>query len=299
MKTILVTGAQGQLGQEFQVVGRKNHQFKFVYTDRSQIDLTLPKSLRFITELKPDLVINCAAYTAVDLAESEPDLALQVNALILKDLGAICHRLSIPIVHFSSDYVYHNYLRRPLRETDPTRPKGVYAKTKLKGEKLLLKHHSYPLIFRISWLYSSFGHNFPKTMLRLTKEKEMLTIVRDQIGAPTYARDVAEMVMHIVSTTKKKEDWQSQMGVFNYCNTSTTSWAGIAQHIVERTGNSCDILPIPSTKYPTPAPRPRYSVLNLAKFRRNFHLPIRHWKEGLDDCLDLLLNEKERSAVIK
>ena len=292
MKSILVTGANGQLGHEFQHISQHAPGVNFVFTDRTQIDLSKPSTLQMIDEVHPDILINCAAYTAVDKAESEPEKAMAYNGLILKDIAQRCARLNIHIVHFSSDYVYHNFLRRPLLESDPTRPKGIYAKSKLKGEKVLLRYHPNPLIFRISWLYSSFGHNFPKTILRLINERDQLNIVNDQIGAPTYARDVAQMVIRLVEQPNSKELWQKKAGIYNYCNAGTTSWAGIAQHIVKKMDGHCKISPIPSVKYPTPAPRPRYSVLNLGKLRRNFDLPIMHWRDSLDDCLDLLLNEK-------
>lgn len=292
MKSILVTGASGQLGREFEFLSQRTPDINFVFTDRTQIDLSKPSTLQMIDEVHPDILINCAAYTAVDKAESEPEKAMAYNAFILKDIAQRCARLNIQLIHFSSDYVYHNFLRKPLVESDPTRPKGVYAKSKLKGEKVLLRHHPSPLIFRISWLYSSFGHNFPKTILRLIAERDQLSIVNDQIGAPTYARDVAQMVVRLLEETDPKELWDKKAGIYNYCNAGATSWAGIAQHIVKRMESNCRILPIPSVKYPTPAPRPRYSVLNLGKFKRNFDLPISLWQDSLDDCLDLLLNEK-------
>ncbi|NND09469.1 MAG: dTDP-4-dehydrorhamnose reductase [Saprospiraceae bacterium] len=290
MKSILVTGAAGQLGSEFERLSRSIKDFHFIFTTRTQIDLARPETFETINDLQPDIVINCAAYTAVDQAESERETAMAYNANILADLAQICAAREIPIIHFSSDYVYHNALRRPLRETDPTRPKGAYAKSKLKGEKVLLQHHPNPLIFRVSWLYSSFGHNFPKTILRLIKERDLLNIVNDQIGAPTYASDVARMVVEV--SRQMEGLWHEKFGIYNYCNIGTTTWSGIAQHIVDRTGSSCKINPIPSVQYPTLAPRPRYSVLNLSKFKKNFDLPIPHWQDSLDHCLDLLLNEK-------
>ncbi len=289
---ILVTGSTGQLGREFKALENDYSNISFVFTERAQIDLARPDTLSFIYEVTPDLVIHCAAYTAVDKAEEEAAFARQVNGKSVGTLGRICQDLQIPVIHFSSDYVYHNNLRRPLTEDDPTRPKGLYAKSKLLGENLLMQEHSFPLIFRVSWLYSTYGHNFPKTMLRLGKERESLTIVNDQIGAPTYAKDVAMMVMNLASQAGDKKEWTQWSGIYNYCNTGQTNWSEIASFIMEKAGLSCEIIPIPSIKYPTPAPRPRYSVLNLLKFSRIFKLPVRTWQEAMDDCLKELLNER-------
>ncbi len=290
MGPIVVTGAEGQLGREFQKLSSQ-YSFKFEFLGRKDFDITAVTSRQMIGAISPAAVINCAAYTAVDKAEEEKDKAMRVNAISVQQLGRVCEALDIPIVHFSSDYVYHNSLRRPLEESDPTRPKGVYAKSKLKGEKLLLKSHSYPLIFRVSWLYSTFGHNFPKTMLRLGADRSELTVVRDQIGAPTYAEDLADAVLKILDQHLDNQTIKSIQGVYNFSNTGITNWAGIAERVMKTADLPCKITPIRSIEYPTAAPRPRYSKMSLAKFKKIFEIPLQPWEDRLDDCIRTLLNE--------
>lgn len=290
MRPIVVTGAGGQLGQEFQKLSSK-YSFRFEFLGRKDFDITSVTSRQIIDTLNPAAVINCAAYTAVDKAEEEKALAMRVNAIAVQQLGRVCEALDIPIIHFSSDYVYHNSLRRPLEETDPTRPKGVYARSKLKGEKLLLKSHSYPLVFRVSWLYSTFGHNFPKTMLRLGADRTELTVVKDQIGAPTYAEDLADAVLKILDNHLGDQTFKNIHGVYNFSNTGVTNWAGIADRVMRTAGLSCKITPIRSIEYPTAAPRPRYSKMSLAKFKKIFEIPLQPWEDRLDDCIRTLLNE--------
>ncbi len=288
--SILVLGATGQLGQEFAQASRAYPGTDCMLWTRADFDITRSDHLAKIGALAPDVVINCIAYTAVDKAETAREEAMAVNATGVGDLARTCAAHDIQIVHFSSEYVYHNYLRRPLVETDVTRPKGIYAKSKLKGEQLLLAHHPHPLIFRISWLYSTFGHNFPKTILRLARERDELRVVNDQIGAPVYGRDVALAVLHIVHQQMGKA-WQPIAGIYNYSNEGTTHWAEIAQHVVQKAGLSCRIQAIPSRLYPMAAPRPRYGKMNLTKFKQVFQLTIPHWRDSMDICLDQLLNE--------
>ena len=290
MRPIVVTGAGGQLGQEFQKLASR-YPFTFKFLGRKDFDITAVTSRQIIDSINPAAVINCAAYTAVDKAEEEKAQAMRVNAIAVQQLGRVCEALDIPIIHFSSDYVYHNSLRRPLEESDPVRPKGVYAKSKLKGEKLLVESHSYPLIFRVSWLYSTFGHNFPKTMLRLGDERSELTVVRDQIGAPTYAEDLADAVLKILEKHLVRQTLRNIQGIYNFSNTGITSWAGIADRVMKTAELSCKIIPIRSVEYPTPARRPRYSKLSLAKFKKIFEIPLQPWEDRLDDCIRTLLNE--------
>lgn len=285
MKKIVVTGASGQLGQEFRRLSALTNTAEFVFWSRAEADITSPGTLHLLQQLKPDLLLNCAAYTAVDLAESHAEEAFKVNAQAIGNLGKICQDLSIPVIHFSTDYVYHNNLRSPLKETDPTRPKGVYAKSKLKGEQLLQAHHDFPLIIRVSWLYSTYSKNFPKTILFLVGQRDQLNVVRDQLGAPTYARDLAEAIWQIIQQNAKLADWKKVAGIYNYSNEGVTNWAEMAQFIVNTAGSKCRINPIPSKEFPTSAPRPRYSKLNLSKFKKTFKLDIRQWQDSLHDCL--------------
>ncbi len=291
MTKVLVTGASGQLGREFRSLENRDKKIQFVYWSRSDVDITDPEIGKKITAVRPDWLINCAAYTAVDLAETNKKIAFEINANAVKKLGKAANQLKIPMVHFSTDYVYHNSLRRPLTEEDPLRPKGIYAKSKLKGEKILLEVHPNPIIFRVSWLYSSHGKNFPKTIMGLCASRDELNVVSDQWGSPTYARDLASTVLSIVMRDLSPGDLMEIRGVYNYCNLGQTHWAEIAEFIVSYCNQGCKINRIKSVQYPTPAPRPRNSQLNLTKFNRTFGIPIPHWKESLSKCLDLLQNE--------
>jgi dTDP-4-dehydrorhamnose reductase len=282
-KKILVTGADGQLGREFRGISRLAND-GFVFWTKEQADISSPSIIQEILQLQPTHLINCAAYTAVDLAESQSELAYKVNAEAVGYLAGACNTLGIPMIHFSSDYVYHNSLRRPLLETDPTRPKGVYARSKLKGEQIFSKTHEFPFTIRVSWLYSIYGHNFPKTILKLAQQREHLNVVSDQIGVPTYARDLAQIVTTIINRFQTKS-WKKIAGIYNYSNEGTTNWADIAQHVVRFSHDNCRIIPIRSIEFPTVAPRPRYSKLNLSKFKETFGIDIRSWQAALDECL--------------
>lgn len=283
-KKILITGANGQLGQEFATIPPQAKE-EFIFWTKEQADISSPSIRHKILQLKPTHLINCAAYTAVDLAESQSELAYKVNAEAVGYLAGACHTLGIPMIHFSSDYVYHNKLRRPLSETDPTRPKGVYARSKLKGEQVFIQTHEFPFTIRVSWLYSTFGHNFPKTILRLAQQRDHLNVVNDQIGVPTYARDLTQAIMTIVRNHQTISAWKKIAGIYNYSNEGTTNWAEIAQYIVTFSQNNCRITPIRSTEFPTVAPRPRYSKLNLSKFKATFGIDIRSWQDALNECL--------------
>jgi dTDP-4-dehydrorhamnose reductase len=283
-KKILVTGANGQLGQEFAVIPHLPNE-EFIFWTKKQADISNPSIRQEILQLKPTHLINCAAYTAVDLAESHSELAYQINAEAVSYLAGACKTLRIPMIHFSSDYVYHNRLRRPLLETDPTRPKGVYARSKLKGEQVFTNIHAFPFTIRVSWLYSTFGHNFPKTILRLAQQREFLNVVRDQIGVPTYARDLAQVVATIIRRFPSESAWKKIAGIYNYSNEGTTNWAEIAQFVVMFSQYNCRITPIRSMEFPTVAPRPRYSKLNLSKFKETFGIDIRTWQDALHECL--------------
>ncbi len=290
LKHIVVTGSQGQLGREFQKISMDSP-CRFTFLSKRELDITSGQSQVTLGTLQPDIVVNCAAYTAVDQAEDEKELAMTVNAGGAEKLATICADLNVPIIHFSSDYVYHNRLRRPLKETDPTRPKSVYGKSKLKGEKLIQKVHPFPIIIRVSWLYSTFGKNFPKTMLHLAQERTSLRIVADQIGAPTNARDLAHSVIEIIENNQS-DNWADISGVYNFSNEGSTSWYKIACFIIEYAELDCLIHPIKSIEYPTKAKRPRYSILNLSKFNRTFGGGISKWEESMKICLSELLNER-------
>ena len=284
---ILITGAQGQLGQEFKALSQKSTAaIEFLFTDRSQLNISSLEDIQAYFKInKPDYCINCAAYTAVDKAESDRDQSYQINETAVAYLAHSCQELGIPLIHFSSDYVYHNQLNRPILESDPTTPQSVYAQSKLAGEIKALAIHSNTLIIRTSWVYSSFGKNFVKTMLNLGQERMELRVVADQIGAPTYAKDIAQLVLSIIRDHAPKQ----LSGVFNFANAGVCSWYDFAKAIFKIAQIDCKVIPISSKEYPTAAQRPYYSVLNTEKIRTGFNVQIPYWEDSLEECLKLLI----------
>jgi len=282
---VLITGANGQIGRELQALQSEFPSIQFVPVDRTILDLSQSSEIeRFLNETTFDACINCAAYTAVDKAEQEQGLAYSINADAAEQLAKICHAKGAAFVHYSSDYVYHNGIDRPLLETDPTTPKSVYAQSKLAGDLRVMAAHPEALVFRTSWVYSSFGHNFVKTMLRLGKERDLLRIVNDQIGTPTYACDIARMTLQLLLT-----GWPAnQGGIYNYSNEGVCSWYDFTKAIFDLTEISCKVEPIPSSDYPTPAARPHFSVLNKSKIKSAFGLDIPYWRDSLVECIELL-----------
>ena len=289
MATILITGAYGQLGHEFQALQLEFPELDFVFTDRDQLDIANADQVKSFFDRQPfDYCLNCAAYTAVDKAESEPALAYLINEKGPANLAAACQEHGATLIQFSSDYVYHNALNRPLLETDPVTPKGVYAASKLAGEQAAIAANPQTLVLRTSWIYSSFGHNFVKTMLRLSRERRQLKVVYDQIGAPTYARDLARNVLDIIQS----EQAARHPGIYNFSNEGVTSWYDFALAIFELSGVHCQVTPIGSSAYPTAANRPHYSLLDKEKFKTTFGKTIPHWKASLAECLSILILEE-------
>jgi dTDP-4-dehydrorhamnose reductase len=282
---ILITGAGGQLGREFSALAPSFPDLNIFAHDQDELDLTRAGDIkRALAKNNYDYCINCAAYTAVDRAEQEAERARTINRDGVQNLGLACRETGTKLFHFSTDYVYHNHLNRPLLETDPTTPQNIYAQTKLAGEESLLSVLPSALILRTSWVYSSFGHNFVKTMLRLGKERSSLGIVCDQVGTPTYARDMARTCLLIIQQIQSgNRSWQG--GVFNYSNEGVCSWYDFALAIFELSHVSCSVQPIESKDYPTPARRPFYSVLNKTKFKSVFQMTIPHWRDALQRCL--------------
>lgn len=288
---ILVTGANGQLGQCFQQLATDFPQMKFLFAASSDLDIGDRAAVkRFFAQHSIQCCINCAAYTAVDKAESEPVQAKRINVSGVKNLASACAALHIPLVHFSTDYVYHSHQNLPFREEDAVSPKGVYARTKLQGERAAQKvHPSGTMIIRTSWVYSIFGQNFVKTMLRLGAERPGLSVVFDQIGTPTYAPDLAEAVLGIVDRTMRGDlNQEALAGIWHYSNEGVTSWYDFAQAIFEIRQLPCKVQPIESKAYPTPAQRPPFSVLNKAKIKTQLGIAIPHWRESLVRCLNML-----------
>ena len=285
--TILITGAAGQVGNEFRFLAFTHAQFKFIYTDVEQLDITkLGETLRFFKRNTPQYVINCAAYTAVDKAETDVALATKINANGARNLAKACQATGATLIQLSTDYVYHNNQNTPFKEGDRTSPKGVYAKTKLRGDLAALKFCERAIVLRTSWVYGTFGNNFVKTMLRLGKEREQLNVVFDQIGTPTYARDLAKAILKVAQKIENQEvDSKILRGVFHYSNEGVTSWYDFTKAIFDIRDIACQVFPIESTQYPTPAARPPFSVLNKAKFRETFGIDIPHWRDSLVACL--------------
>ncbi|WP_293752509.1 dTDP-4-dehydrorhamnose reductase [uncultured Paraglaciecola sp.] len=284
--TILVTGSSGQLGQSLKMIAKDYSDYGFTFAQREQLDLSNGKSITaFFKQNKFDLIINCAAYTAVDKAESEPELADKINHIAVKQLAELAKQYNTKLIHISTDYVFNGQNYKPYIETDEVAPQSVYGETKLKGEQALLAEMpNSALIIRTSWVYSEYGNNFVKTMLRLGKERDALNVIFDQIGTPTYAHDLAQAIMAIVSSdTFKQANVNSE--IYHYSNEGVCSWYDFSKTIFELSNINCDVSPIETKDYPTPAMRPHYSLLNKAKIKHEFNLSIPYWKESLKQCL--------------
>ncbi len=284
LKNILVTGCNGQIGYEVSQLCSQYPWFNFILTNKNTLDITSPDDVkRIFTQYKFDTVINCSAYTAVDKAESEPELANAVNARAIQLLIEYCDFHEANLFHLSTDFVFDGAGNSPYREDAPTNPINVYGKSKLDGEKIAL---TYPrtFIFRTSWVYSSHGNNFVKTILRLAREKSELRVVNDQIGSPTYAADIADTLLRIATTANHIQ----QAEIFNYANEGIVSWFDFANKILQLKNINIPIFPIASSEYPTPAKRPSYSVLDSSKIRSRFNLSIPGWQQSLSRCLSKL-----------
>lgn len=288
MSKVLVTGANGQVGQEIKYLSKQFPTMDFVYIDIAELDITdTQKVSTFFANANFDYCINCAAFTAVDKAENSVELATAVNVTGVKNLATACKANSCKLIHLSTDYVYHNQCNRPLVETDVTHPQSVYASTKLEGDVLAQDILPDSIVIRTSWVYSSFGHNFVKTMCRLGKERDTLGVVFDQIGTPTYARDLAQAILTIIQKIDQGESVATG-GLYHFSNEGVCSWYDFALAIFELENISCQVNPIETTDYPTPASRPPFSVLNKKKIREKFQLNIPHWREGLKNCLEAM-----------
>ena len=281
---ILITGANGQLGNEFRVLSesRKNCQFTFV--DVAEMDLADNQAIVDFFEGKDfDFLVNCAAYTAVDKAEEQPSLAYRINSVAAKTLAETCRNKSIRMIHISTDYVFDGSGNIPLKESDAPRPLSVYGKSKLEGEQNVLSVLDNAYVIRTSWVYSTFGKNFVKTILKLANERPSLKVVNDQVGSPTYARDLAFAIMVVID--KVYSGQVDIPGVYHFTNEGVISWYDFAWFIVHELKLGCTINAIPSESYPTPAARPRYSVLNKSKISDTFEITAPHWFTGLEHCL--------------
>ena len=290
INTILVTGSSGQLGQSLKNIANDYPTLNFTFVTRSDLDLSHPESItnyfqNYFQQQQFDLIINCAAYTAVDKAEAEPTLANQINHLAVKQLAEIAKHQNTKLIHISTDYVFNGKQHRPYIESDDVAPQSVYGDSKLKGEQALLAIlPNNGLIIRTSWVYSEFGNNFVKTMLRLGQERDSLNVIFDQVGTPTYAGDLATAIMTI-ATNEIFTQQNLPTEIYHYSNEGVCSWYDFAKTIFELSNTDCDVSPIETKEYPTPATRPHYSLLNKAKIKHDYHLTIPYWKDALQTCL--------------
>lgn len=286
-KKIIVSGANGQLGKSFQKIAFDWQKYEFIFFDREALDITKKASIEEVfSTYRPDVFINCAAYTAVDKAEIEREKAYSINAEALDFVTAACIAHNSLLIHYSSDYVYDNGMQTPMDENSLTSPKSIYAQSKKMGEEIIAQSPVNAIVMRTSWVYSEFGNNFVKTMLKLGKDKSMLTIVNDQIGAPTFASDIAQSTMKIIHLADSTPIEGCQ--ILNYSGEGEISWFDFASYIFKTAQIAIDLHPIPSSGYPTPATRPRWSVLDMTEIKSRYGIAPKYWKESVKDCIYLL-----------
>jgi dTDP-4-dehydrorhamnose reductase len=286
---ILVTGANGQLGTELRNVTAGSHD-NYIFTDVTSLpgietinlDITDIDAVRIVCESDSiDVIVNCAAYTDVDKAEDDPSKATLINCTAAGNLAKVAAERNAALIHISTDYVFHGDVPMPCKEDWPTDPSGVYGSTKLAGERAIRESGCRSIIFRTAWLYSPYGKNFVKTMLRLTAEKDSIKVVFDQIGTPTYAHDLASLIVRIIDGNQLEKT-----GTYHFSNEGAVSWYDFAEAIREISGNDCDIRPCHTEEYPSKACRPRFSVLDKTKVKSTFGITIPYWRESLKDCIE-------------
>ncbi|MGZ5188498.1 MAG: dTDP-4-dehydrorhamnose reductase [Kaistella sp.] len=284
MKKILIIGGNGQLGNCIRKIAPEfEDRFEFYFTDSATLDITDTEMVNDVfSDYKPHFCINASAYTAVDLAETEPDKAFAVNAEGVANLAEACAENKCVLIHVSTDYVFDGDTNISYSEDDFTNPQGVYGASKLKGEELALDINPNTVIIRTSWLYSEFNKNFVKTMLNLFSVKEELGIVADQFGQPTNANDLAETIMKIIETDSKT------FGVFHFSNYPETSWFGFAEKIAEFSSSKIKLNAITTEQFPTPAKRPKRSTMDLDKIENTYRIELKHWENSLQDCIQIL-----------
>jgi dTDP-4-dehydrorhamnose reductase len=288
MAVILVTGAKGQLGNEIKVSSKNYFGYEFIFTDIDALDITDGRKVRkFISSNFCDWIINCSAYNFVDKAETDYDKAVQINGFAIKNLVDAIKGTDSRLIHFSTDYVFDGNANVPYNERSPANPLSAYGKSKLEGEKYALQH-SASMIIRTSWLYSGFGNNFVKSILNKGKVNEPLNVVYDQTGTPTYAADLADAVLLIISKVVRNQI-AFNAGLYHYSNEGVCSWYDFATEIIQESGLKCRINPILSKDFPSAAKRPVYSVLDKSKIKENYGLEIPHWRVSLRKCMKLLL----------
>ncbi len=273
---VLVTGASGQLGQSLQFIAPKHPKLQFIFVSTQDLDITNQELVNyFFKNNKIDFCINTAAYTAVDKAESEAELAKKINVLGPKYLAVACKKNKSKLIHISTDFVFDGSSEKPYSETDNPNPLGVYGQTKLEGEQEIINNLEEYFIVRTSWVYSQFGNNFMKTMLRLAQERDSLNVVNDQIGSPTNAIDLAEAILTIIKSKSTK------YGIYNFSNEGKASWYDFAKEIFNVNDICIEVNPIATEAFPTPAQRPKYSLLDKTKIKETFNIEINSWQEAL------------------
>lgn len=286
---ILITGANGQLGNEMRNVSRLSDD-RYIFTDIAELDITNIEAIRKMVNLEDvDVIVNCAAYTNVDKAEDDTELADLINNKAVANLATVAKEADAQLIHISTDYVFGgNQHNTPISEEAVTNPLGVYGETKLRGEETIHTIGCKYLIFRTAWLYSAYGNNFVKTMRRLTNERDTLNVVFDQVGSPTYAADLASIIYNVIENRLFSE----HQGIYHFSNEGAISWYDFAQAICELSGNHCNILPCHSNEFPSKVTRPSYSVLDKTKVKNDFNITIPYWKDSLIKCIHQLELQK-------
>lgn len=287
MIRVLVTGAEGQLGSSIKLLSDNHPNFRFDYTDIKELDICDESEVKkYFKHSRPDYIINCAAYTNVDKAESEPGICYQLNAEAVRILRDAAQQTKTRFIHLSTDYVFDGRNDKPYRESDPAGPLSVYGKSKLKGEDYLTDDPN-SIIIRTSWLYSQFGKNFLKTIIQKGKENKILKVVSDQTGTPTYARDLAKAILSIIDHTQSRGN-SFHASIYHYSNLGKASWFEFAKEIIRLSGLKCEVIPIKTSDLNAPARRPEYSVMDKRKICRTFNLHIPDWRNSLFDCIALM-----------
>jgi len=285
MQTILVTGSNGQLGSEMQQAAKRFPNFKYIYTDVAELDICDKNTLNdFVKENRVNFIVNCAAYTAVDKAEDDIELCYKINRDAVKNIAEVAKENYIKVVHVSTDYVFDGTNYIPYTEDMPVCPSSVYGKSKLEGEQVLMESCNDAVILRTSWLYSSFGNNFVKTMMKLGTERDNLNVIFDQVGTPTYAADLADSILNIIS----HESFVP--GIYHFSDEGVCSWYDFTKTIHRIAKITCNVQPIETKDYPVRTPRPHYSVLNKAKIKSTYGISIPHWEVSLEKCIHLIHN---------
>lgn len=280
---ILITGANGQLGNEMRRVSAasSNH---YIFTDVAELDITNPDAIRkMVNDNHIEIIVNCAAYTNVDKAEDDYEMADLLNNKAVENLAVAAKEVDATLIHVSTDYVFQGDRNTPCCEDWETNPLGVYGKTKLAGEQSLQRVGCKYLIFRTAWLYSSFGKNFVKTMQQLTADRDNLKVVFDQVGTPTYARDLADVIFKVI-----EEEQFDKQGIYHFSNEGVCSWYDFAKEICDLSGNTCDIQPCHSDEFPSKVKRPHFSVLDKTKLKSAFNIKVPYWKDSLIKCINEL-----------